>query len=170
LDNEGSLLKIIALLLQYPDSDLLADLDELDQAIEALSDEATRQECRKLAAYLRSTSKQRLQEDYTATFDLASGTCLNLSYHKFGDGKERGSALLAFREAYKSMGYEPTAAELPDYLPMVLELLSVCPESERSGTMMEYGEEIENIRRRLEAEGSPYTGLFRVLSSLPRES
>ncbi len=166
MDEKGSVLKIVALFLQYPGQELLDDLKELDEAMSRVSDEIAQQECRKFMAHVRSTPMQRLQAEYTATFDLAPETCLNLSYHKFGEGKQRGPALLVFREAYKSMGCEPAGSELPDYLPMVLEFLSLCSHETRSAIMAGYSGEIENLSIRLHERKSPYAGLFKILASL----
>jgi nitrate reductase molybdenum cofactor assembly chaperone NarJ/NarW len=168
MDDKSALLKIIALLLQYPDRELLDDLHELDEAIGSISDATAQQECRGFVAHLRATPIRLLQEGYTATFDFSSETCMNLSYHKVGDGKRRGPALVEFQQAYRSMGYEPAAGELPDYLPMVLEFLSICAQDTRSLIMKEYSGEIENLSGKLQAQGSPYRGVFRVLSGLSR--
>ena len=91
MDEKDSIFKIIALLLQYPDKELLDDLSDLNEAIRGVSDDMAKEKCREFIAHVSERGPlPHLQQDYTATFDLAPETCLNLSYHKVGDGSIGG--------------------------------------------------------------------------------
>lgn len=103
-----------------------------------------------------------LQEEYSRIFDLSAATCLNLSYHKYGDERERGAALARLSGVYREAGYETTARELPDFLPLVLEFLSVCSGQEYAWIIEEYRPQIETLSARLKENGSPYAALLRV--------
>ena len=66
--------------------------------------------------------QRALAEHYVETFDRRRRCCLYLSYYAVGDTRHRGAALLAFKQALAGAGWEQTSDELPDYLPLVLEL------------------------------------------------
>jgi nitrate reductase delta subunit len=120
-------------------------------------------------SYLAETSLIQLQETYTATFDLNPATCLNLTYHKWGDARERGSALVDFHHLYHNGGYEAASRELPDYLPMILEFLSVNQQQNSFSLFEDYCEQVEDIRSRLLETGSPYAGLFGIVLEIISE-
>jgi len=160
------LLKVISLLLQFPDEELLLSLKELSEAVEEISDPKRREKCRKFLHYLSKTSPIRLQEVYTATFDLSPPTCLNLSYHRWGDHKERGNALARFQEIYNRDGYEALPGELPDYLPLVLEFLAVGGKAHHFSLFGEYAEQVETICSRLQENGSPYADLLEIAAGV----
>ena len=68
--------------------------------------------------------------DLYAAFDLDPATSLHLTYHLLGDSEDRGKALARLLWVYHREGYDAVIGELPDYLPMILEFLALCPEPE----------------------------------------
>lgn len=108
-----------------------------------------------------------LRERYVADFDLASRTSLYLTYHRFGDRRERGRALIALKRLYREAGWELEHWELPDYLPLVLEFAAVEPDAGRE-LLAGFRTELETIRRGLADRGSPWEAVLAyVLSGLP---
>jgi nitrate reductase delta subunit len=85
---------------------------------------------------------------------------LNLTYHRWGDGKERGSALARLLHLYAKAGYEIADGELPDYLPLVLEFLSVGPPESAHEIMAEYHPQVSILASRLAESSSPYAALL----------
>jgi nitrate reductase delta subunit len=116
--------------------------------------------------YLGNKPLIRLQEEYTSTFDLSPSTCLNLTYHKWGDARERGNALVDFHRLYHLAGYESSTGDLPDYLPLVLEYLSLTRNGDHSSLLGQYCEEVETLSSRLEQAGSVYAGLLATVADL----
>jgi nitrate reductase delta subunit len=158
--------KVLSFLLQYPEAESLEFLEDLHIAAQAIPDNARRQPVTDFLAHLQGSPLIRLQEDYTATFDLSPPTSLNLTYHRWGEGKERGSALARLVDLYARAGYEIGDGELPDYLPLVLEFLSVCsPESARK-IMAEYLVPVSTLASRLGESGSPYAGIVQHAAHL----
>jgi nitrate reductase delta subunit len=91
---------------------------------------------------------------------------LNLSHHKWGDDRDRGSALAALSGLYLAAGFEMSTGELPDYLPLVLEFLAACPEGACIGVMEDYREEVHGLASRLKKQGSGYAGLLGLAADL----
>ena len=110
-----------------------------------------------------------MAEHYVEVFDRRRRCCLYLTYYTVGDTRHRGAALLAFKQALAAAGYEMAADELPDYLPVVLEL-SARSGDEVAGTLLSsHREGIEVLRSALADAASPYAGLVEAVSmTLPQ--
>lgn len=159
-------LNIVSYLLQYPELQWLNELAAERDRLEASFAEPGCSSVRRVIDYLLQTPLLSSQEAYTATFDLRAATCLNLTYHRYGDSKERGEELARFAAAYQASGFEPALSELPDYLPMLLELAAHSPNGEGQEMLREYVPSLAVLSERLEAESSPYAGLFEVVTAV----
>ncbi|WP_342222257.1 nitrate reductase molybdenum cofactor assembly chaperone, partial [Nocardia gipuzkoensis] len=113
--------RIAALLLDYPSEQTLAMVDQLDTAAAGLPDEV-RAHLSDCLDYLRTTPPLELAADYVATFDMRRRASLHLTFYAYGDTRKRGMALLRFKHAYRHAGVELGDEELPDHLPVLLEL------------------------------------------------
>jgi nitrate reductase delta subunit len=163
-EEDRTLCRVLSFLLEYPTAASLHAAEEL--RADGIADWTGGLAVQSFVDYLRSTPLIRLQEIYTATFDLSPSTSLNLSYHRWGNGRERGSALVRLLHLYARADYEVADGELPDYLPLVLEFLSVCsPESARK-IMAEYLLPVSTLASRLAESGSPYAGIVQHAAHL----
>ncbi|HYA04106.1 MAG TPA: nitrate reductase molybdenum cofactor assembly chaperone [Syntrophobacteria bacterium] len=158
-EEDRTIFKVLSFLLQYPEAESLELLEDLRVAARAITDSARREPVTDFLAHLQGSPLIRLQEDYTATFDLSPPTSLNLTYHRWGEGKERGSALARLVDLYAQAGYEIGDGELPDYLPLVLEFLSVGPPDSAREIMAEYRLHVGTLASRLAERRSPYAAL-----------
>jgi nitrate reductase delta subunit len=151
--------RTLALFLEYPDDELVAA--RIDIAAE------TPPRLVRFASWWAGAEPRDLRERYVADLDMRGATALYLTHHRFGDRRERGRALVALKRLYREAGWEPAHWELPDYLPLVLELASADPEV-GIPLLAEYRVELEAIRRSLEQVESPWTEvLAAVLEELP---
>jgi nitrate reductase delta subunit len=92
---------------------------------------------------------------------------LYLTYYRHGDTRRRGMALLAFKTAYRAAGLEPAGAELPDYLPVVLDFAAVAPAGE--DLLRRHRADLELLRRAVHQAGTPYARVVdAVCAQLPR--
>ncbi len=157
------ILKMASHLLQYPDEELLNSLAPLGEAIAALPPGRAREALGSFAAYLQTRPLLRLKEEYSRHFDLNPAASLNLTYHRFGDGRERGTALVQLLRAYREAGYEPATRELPDYLPLVLEFLAICPEAAANWIVQEYLPQVAALANRLSQADTPYGRLLSMV-------
>jgi nitrate reductase molybdenum cofactor assembly chaperone NarJ/NarW len=155
--------KILSHLLQYPDENLLNSLEAFHEAITELPPGRTKEVLADFLAYMKGQRLIGLQEEYSRHFDLNPASCLNLTYHRCGDGKDRGAALAHLVQVYLQAGYEPITSELPDYLPLVLEFLSICPGKTRAWMVEEYRAQVEALADRLNHSGATYAPLLSVV-------
>jgi nitrate reductase delta subunit len=169
-EEKRSLLKVLSILLQYPEDEIILSLGELEEVVQEISQVEHRKRCLNFLRYLKNSPLFRLQGDYTATFDFNPATSLNLTYHKWGDARERGNALLGFHHLYTTAGYDITSRELPDYLPMFLEFLSIHYQESDFSFLGQYWVELKTIGALLEESGSPYGALFEIVVDIFRES
>lgn len=162
------LFKLCSLLLQYPDEELLTGRDELMGAAEQLGrDRAVRlvrEGCERWAAM----EPEAARAAYVETFDFRRRNSLYLTYHSYGDRRERGMALVSLKQRYEAAGLTLESGELPDYLPLMLEFRALAPEA-GSEALIEHREALEVLRDSLAREESPWA-LFvsAVCEALPR--
>jgi nitrate reductase delta subunit len=164
-----SVFKVLSLLLDYPGERLIEAREELDDIINGLSHSIVKAKCVYFLGYLDATPLLRLQEEYTRLFDFNPATCLNLTFHECGESKGRGFALANLSRLYKDTGYELASRELPDYLPLVLEFLSVCSWETCAKILAQYDSHISGLASRLLEQESGYASLVEALSALVRE-
>jgi len=160
--------KVLSLLLTYPESDWLAALPEMHAA---LTDEAgvNGDAARRLAPLfdlLHESSLIALQENYVATFDRNPSHSLHLFEHIHGESRDRGGAMIDLLEEYWKHDFDASAAELPDYVPLFLEFLSLLPEDKALELLGDAVHVLAAIGRRLDANGSPYAAAFQALEAL----
>ena len=159
-------LKILSFLLQFPDERMLADLSAARGQIAAAFDGAEPEKVDRLVRHLLTRPVLELQETFSNLFDLSPSTCLNLTYHRFGDDKERGQVLARYAQAYSDAGYALAFPELPDYLPMVLELAAETGNSDNRWMLYENQPAIAALADRLAAADSPYAGVLEITAQM----
>ena len=108
------------------------------------------------------------QAQYVRTFDFDRRATLHLTYHTFGDRRQRGLELVKLKRRYAEAGLELSTAELPDYLPVMLEFAALEPEAGEA-LLNEHRPALELVRARLHDRKSPYAEVLdRLVDSLPR--
>lgn len=161
--------KLASLLLQYPRSELFTGIDALDAFASGLGPKAARESFARFLGWLRATEPTAVAQHYVETFDLRRRCALYLTYYRYGDTRKRGMAMLEFKAAYRAAGFTPSEADLPDYLPMVLEFASL---AER-GMKLIHGHraDLELLRRALVRADSPYAEVVAaVCAQVPKLS
>jgi nitrate reductase delta subunit len=155
--------KLASVLLQYPTAALFGGLDELDAHAAGVRPRPARQAFGRHLAWLRTTGPAEVAAHYVQTFDLRRRCALYLTYYRYGDTRKRGLAMVVFKSAYRDAGFIPTDAELPDYLPMVLDFAALSPRGER----LLYGHraDLELLHRALVRAESPYADLVAAVST-----
>jgi nitrate reductase delta subunit len=158
---------LASLLLDYPDDGWFARLPSLREHARRLPDEVGGPLLRFMDA-ATTAGAWSWQRAYVVTFDLKRKCSLYLSYYAAGDTRRRGTALVTFREAYRAAGWEFDAAELPDFLPAVLEFSALSDSPVAAGLIASHREGIEVLRAALEGMDSPWAGIVRAVTlSLP---
>ena len=160
-------LKVISLLLSYPTEDIRAALPEMKAALDDAG--IGRRETaalKRLADDIGALDLYDAQERYVFLFDRTRSLSLHLFEHVHGESRDRGQAMVDLMQMYEADGFEIDAKELPDYLPMFLEYLSVKPEAEAGELLGQTAHILAALRERLKKRKSVYVNAFAVLEAL----
>jgi nitrate reductase delta subunit len=161
--------KLLSLLLQYPDQELLDARDQLGEVVAGFQRGGLRDRLLRFWAWFAGATAIDLQEHYVATFDLGRRTSLYLTFYSDGDTRRRGQALVRLKRLYRSAGLPLEGAELPDYLPAVLEFCALTPPGLGERVLAEHRPGLELLRLALAEQRSPYRHLVEaVCGLLPR--
>ena len=157
----------VSLLLDYPDSEMLARLDLIRGASPRLP-VSIGDSIRGFADYLEQRSLPQLQAEYVETFDNRRRCNLFLTYFAHGDTRKRGLALLRFKQSYLAAGYELDDAELPDHLCVVLEFAATVDQELGRGLILDHRAGLELLHLSLADMSSPWAALIdAVTATLP---
>lgn len=164
--------KALALLLTYPTPDLQRLAPEALALIEAEAMVPRRivQALARLVAEITSGDIYDLQEAYTELFDRTRSLSLNLYEHVHGESRDRGEAMVALLELYRTHGLDLAANELPDFLPVFLEFLSTLPEAQAASLLGEATHVLDAMGERLKTRGSAYRAIFGALAKLASQA
>ena len=160
--------KALGALLDYPTPELKIALDEVEQAIveERALPAGELDGVRALIERLRRSDIMDAQEYWIGLFDRSKRLALHLYEHSYGESRDRGQAMVNLALTYRMNGFELNAAEMPDYLPLFLEFLSVIPEVHARRYLTDAIEIIEALRIRLEERDSTYAAVLAALVTL----
>ncbi len=156
--------KIVSVLLCYPEQELIDSLPIIDNVLGDLNADNT--DIKPLVDWLKTTDLITLQEYYVQTFDRTPTHSLHLFEHIHGEDRLRGQALADLLNEYQQAGLSVTADELPDYLPLFLEYLSVCDAQKSRELLGEAIDVIAHINGKLHESNSVYSGIFAHLVAL----
>jgi nitrate reductase delta subunit len=156
-----------SLLLNYPDEQLLGQLDVIDSASQELPVTVGRP-VRAFITHLKSTPLPELQAAYVDTFDSRRRCNLFLTYFAHGDTRKRGMALLRFKQTYLASGVSLDDAELPDHLCVVLEYAATVDQQRGRDLILDHRAGLELLRLSLRDAGSPWASVLdAVTATLP---
>jgi len=155
-DDTRALTKLLSLCLAYPDAESLAALPEIRAAAAGLGDAQAREALIGFLSRVEAEPELKLQEHYTAAFDMTPSASLNLTWHLMGDREDRGRALADLLAVYLQAGFEPAVGELPDFLPLMLEFLAAAAPEEPHPLIRRCLAAVPAIAARLKESGSMY--------------
>ena len=161
-------LRVLARLVGYPGRELRANLPLLREALhaEGALGASRLAELDALLAQLARSDPLDAEADYVQLFDSGRRTSLHLFEHVHGDSRDRGPAMIDLARTYEKAGLYLAAGELPDYLPLVLEFLSLCPADEARALLTDAAPVLHVLSERLEKRDSAYAAVFNVLGAL----
>jgi nitrate reductase delta subunit len=160
--------RALAALLSYPTEGLQAATGEI---VAALADEAILAPphlaaIRSFVDELESTDIYALQERYVALFDRSRTLSLHLFEHIHGESRDRGQAMADLMTLYRSHELDMAADELPDFLPLFLEFLSLLPDAEARTMLSEPAGILRALTDRLGARNTGYTTVMAALADI----
>lgn len=160
--------KALSALLSYPTADLKAAAQEIRAALagEAIAPKWLVERLNRLIDEIEIIDLIELQERYVFLFDRTRSLSLYLFEHVHGESRDRGQAMVDLRTLYAEAGLDADARELPDYLPMFLEYLSLRPIEEARALLAEPIAVIAALRERLARRKSSYAFVLRTLEAI----
>jgi nitrate reductase delta subunit len=160
--------RALAALISYPTEALQAAGSEIAAVLseEGLIPRANRAAIDTLLAELGHRDIYDLQERYFSLFDRSRSLSLHLFEHVHGESRDRGQAMADLIALYRSHGFEPTASELPDFLPLFLEFISLLPDGEARTLLTEPAGILRALADRLLARKSAYASVFQALAAI----
>lgn len=162
-------LKIISLLLSYPDAELLRGLPELKDALKSSGiPRGVPALLERLIDDLAGQDLYEAQERYVYLFDRSRSLSLHLFEHVHGESRDRGQAMVDLMQMYEDHGFEIDAREMPDFLPLFLEFLSILPAEEANDLLAQTAHITAAIGMRLKKRPSVYANAFAALSLLAK--
>jgi nitrate reductase delta subunit len=163
--------KALSALLAYPTEPLLEALPEIATILEQPPGLGPRQRkaLRELVDELATSDPIELQERYVALFDRGRTTSLHLFEHVHGESRERGTAMVDLKQVYARAGLQLRGGELPDYLPALLEFMSLRPREEGREMLQDCAHILRGVGDALHARDSRYAAIFAALLSLAGE-
>lgn len=159
------LFNILSKLLDYPDDELMANLDSLIKIIKK-TENITKNERKTLIDFImwmKTHSSIEMQQLYVETFDMNPEHDLHFTHHIFGDNSVRGPALIDLSEHFKNDGLEVKDGEIPDYFPLILEYVSTLTELEARVFLGHIKKVIKVLADNLAKAKSPYAKLFKII-------
>ncbi|RPD99830.1 nitrate reductase molybdenum cofactor assembly chaperone [Candidatus Pantoea deserta] len=153
-----ALIKLIALLLEYPDEALWQEQEEISALVAAQQPELLPFVTRYFA-----TAPLDRQADWCALFERGRTTSLLLFEHVHAESRDRGQAMVDLMAQYERAGLELDCRELPDYLPLYLEYLSLQPAADVRQGLLDVAPILALVGGRLKERGSDFHMLFDAL-------
>lgn len=155
-------LKILGHLLTYPSREQIEALPEFRSLLkkEKWLPEESLKAIDHLMNWMGGQDLLDLQEEFVALFDRTPSLCLHLFEHVHGDSRDRGQALVDLSGIYKDAGLLINTEEMPDFLPLFLEYLSVIEIDEAAQNLGEIANVLGVLSGRLKNRQSPYAAVF----------
>lgn len=156
--------QLVSVLLQYPDESLPGQLATMRAVIDRLPASVASHLLR-FVEHVENRSLREVQSEYVDTFDVTRKCSLHLTYFTHGDTRRRGVALVEFKQTFRRAGVTlaDQDAELPDYLPVVLEFGAYADREAAWKLLGDYRVGIELVHAALARRESPWLDVLDAL-------
>ncbi len=162
--------KLLGVLLSYPTHELQDAMGELMTML--VSDErlsGTQYEAlQNLGDEIAQGDLIDVQCSYVDLFDRTRSLSLHLFEHVHGESRDRGQAMVSLLERYNAGGFDIDAKQLPDYLPLFLEFLSLQSPEEAQKMLAEPVHILATLGERLKKRQTAYAAVLDALVTLSR--
>lgn len=160
----------ISLLLEYPGDDFETRLGAVRNVLSRLP-QGVASPLQQYIEAAESIPFGVLQAEYVDTFDVTRKCSLHLTYYTHGDTRRRGVALVEIKQLYRAAGVrlDDEDAELPDYLPVVLEFGAFTDQAAAWKLLNDHRVGIELLRLALQRKDSRWLPVIEALrATLPQ--
>jgi nitrate reductase delta subunit len=164
-------LKVLSLLLSYPEAEMLAALDEMTAVVEQenlLLGNHKKSVLALIDGY-RGVDLLDSQADYVELFDRGRFLSLHIFEHVHGESRDRGQAMVNLLQMYEAHGFEMSTRELPDYIPLFLEFLAQQEQPDAVQLLHDAMPVLSLLGARLTERGSRFSAIFDALADFAGE-
>ena len=160
--------KALSALLSYPTPELVAALTDIRSTVhmEALLDGNRLAALDELFDWMGATDIYDMEETYCLLFDRSRALSLNLFEHVHGESRDRGQAMVDLKALYARHGLDLARGELPDFLPLFLEFLSILPLQDAREHLSQAAHIVAALHERLKKRKSPYSTVLGAIADL----
>lgn len=160
--------KILSALLSYPSAEIQSAAEEFLPILanEGLLSPDDLTAINLLIEELQSRDLLDLQERYVMLFDRTRTLSLHLFEHVHGESRDRGQAMVDLKAMYEERGLDISSTELPDYVPLFLEFLSVLEDDEAIDLLSQPAHVIAALGERLATRESSYAAALTALAGI----
>lgn len=157
-------------LLSYPTAEVQTTATACQHLLQENRSEAATQ-LGDFVAHLASTDPAKLEELFTATFDLQPLCHPYVGYQLCGENQKRGLFLMKMQQLYRLHDFNPST-ELPDHLGEMLRFIGTTNDQVCRQELISDGvlPALEKIIAGLDNDDHPYQGLLKALHSFLSES
>ncbi|BCR04520.1 hypothetical protein DESUT3_15890 [Desulfuromonas versatilis] len=123
------------------------------------------------SGFLAGTDAARVEEVFTATFDLQALCHPYVGYQLFGESQQRTLFLIQLQQLYRQHGFSP-GSELPDHLGEVLRFVGSTDAGQVRGEIIEDGllPALDKILQGMAERDNPYGQLITALQCFLSET
>jgi nitrate reductase delta subunit len=154
---------LLADALAYPREDYVATIESCRLALASRAPEIAA-DVASFETTIESIPIGRLQELYTAAFDLDLRTSLDIGWHIFGESHDRGAFMAHLRAEERAVGL-PASTELPDHLTRLLRLMARSDSGRAHELAAQVSPVLDRITAVLEEHNNPYACLLRAIGA-----
>ena len=160
--------RVLSVLLSYPQVELQRAAGELVTALdkERLVSPGQRVALGALIDDIAQADILEAQSRYVDLFDRTRALSLHLFEHVHGESRDRGQAMVSLLQRYQEAGLDISTNELPDYIPLFLEFLSIQTVPVARAMLAEPTHILAALGERLRARDSGYAVVFETLVEL----
>lgn len=162
--------KLFSIFLSYPSIEIKKNIKEYEQLIKnenIIKKKSHFNLFKKFILFIKKKELINLQEYYIETFDKNKDLSLYLFEHIHGDSRDRGMAMIDLLELYKKKKFIINEKyELPDYIPLFLEYLSVINKKKAKNLLKEITNILSIINKKLKKTNNKYYYIFNILEEL----
>jgi nitrate reductase molybdenum cofactor assembly chaperone NarJ/NarW len=127
-EHNPQLYSCLSNLLDYPTLELAEQTRQCIEKLKTAYPESEEQMTQFLS-FLENTPSGRLEEVYTATFDINPACHIFAGHILFGESFKRGAFMAGLAEEYEKRGFN-TSKELSDHIPLLLKFLGTLDPNE----------------------------------------
>lgn len=158
-DHDKKSLSLLSSLFAYPAHPWI-DIKEMRRTLNEVCYTAIRDQVHSFLDYAEERSLEELAELYVITFDFSENSNLDLTSLLCPDDRKRGVVLANLKDIYHQAQLDMDSNELPDYLPLILEFLSVAGAKESKEAVSIVGPAMEKLWEQLKKNNSPYARIL----------